>query len=203
MATAAQANATPWVVTPEALLPFRTSQQKRPEGDPPPLPYLLDQADQESGALDIELEVLLITPALKRKGLHTSSHFPIRGTCTGHQNQMIAHHTMGGCNLRPGDLFGSGTISAPESDGFGSILEATQGGTDPVYLASRRGAPLLGRRRRNSSPGSRQSHWVRLDRLRRMPGDDLARAIAYRPSSYSFAAESCDLFLNRSGVQVP
>src|SRR6266852_177988 len=59
----------PWVVTPEALLPFRTAQQQRPAGDPSPLPYLLDQADQESGALDIELEVLLITPALKQKGL--------------------------------------------------------------------------------------------------------------------------------------
>jgi fumarylacetoacetase len=49
---------------------------------------------------------------------------------------MIAHHTMGGCNLRPGDLFGTGTISAPGSDGFGSILETTQGGKNPVRLAS-------------------------------------------------------------------
>jgi len=50
--------------------------------------------------------------------------------------QMIAHHTLGGCNLRSGDLFGSGTISAPDSDGFGSILEATQGGAKPIRLAS-------------------------------------------------------------------
>jgi len=127
----------PWVVTPEALLPFRTAQQTRPAGDPSPLPYLLDQADQESGALDIELEVLLITPALKRKGLPPHR---LALSNTRHMywtpNQMIAHHTMGGCNLRPGDLFGTGTISAPDSDGFGSILETTQGGTNPILLAS-------------------------------------------------------------------
>jgi fumarylacetoacetase len=127
----------PWVVTPEALLPFRTSQQKRPAGDPSPLPYLLDQADQESGALDIDLEVLLITPALKQKGLPPHR---LALSNTRHMywtsNQMIAHHTMGGCNLRPGDLFGTGTISAPGSDGFGSILETTQGGKNPVRLAS-------------------------------------------------------------------
>jgi fumarylacetoacetase len=127
----------PWVITPEALLPFRTSQQKRPAGDPSPLPYLLDQADQESGALDIDLEVLLITPALKQKGLPPHR---LALSNTRHMywtsNQMIAHHTMGGCNLRPGDLFGTGTISAPGSDGFGSILETTQGGKNPVRLAS-------------------------------------------------------------------
>jgi fumarylacetoacetase len=127
----------PWVVTPEALLPFRTAQQQRPPGDPLPLPYLLDKSDQEEGALDLELEVLLITPALKRKGLPPHR---LAVSNTRHMywtpSQMITHHTMGGCNLRPGDLFGSGTISASESDGFGSILEATKGGTAPLRLAS-------------------------------------------------------------------
>jgi fumarylacetoacetase len=127
----------PWVVTPEALLPFRTAQQQRPPGDPLPLPYLLDKADQEEGALELELEVWLITPALKQKGLPPHR---LAVSNTRHMywtpGQMITHHTMGGCNLRPGDLFGSGTISASESDGFGSILEATKGGTDPVRLAS-------------------------------------------------------------------
>jgi fumarylacetoacetase len=127
----------PWVITPEALLPFRVAQQKRPAGDPTPLPYLLDQADQELGALDIELEVLLITRELKRKGLPPHR---LALSNTRHMywtpNQMIAHHTVGGCNLRSGDLFGSGTISAPEPGGFGSILETTQGGTNPVRLAS-------------------------------------------------------------------
>ena len=127
----------PWVVTPEALLPFRTAQQQRPPGDPLPLSYLLDKSDQEEGALDLELEVLLITPTLKQKGLPPHR---LAVSNTRHMywtpSQMITHHTMGGCNLRPGDLFGSGTISASESDGFGSILEATKGGTDPVRLAS-------------------------------------------------------------------
>jgi fumarylacetoacetase len=127
----------PWVVTPEALLPFQAAQQKRPEGDPAPLPYLLDETDQASGAFDIELEVLLITPALKRKGLPPHR---LALSNTRHMywspRQMIAHHTMGGCNLRSGDLFGSGTISAPDPDGFGSILEATQGGANPIRLAS-------------------------------------------------------------------
>jgi fumarylacetoacetase len=127
----------PWVITPEALLPFRTAQQQRPPGDPLPLPYLLDKADQEEGALELELEVWLITPALKQKGLPPHR---LAVSNTRHMywtpSQMITHHTMGGCNLRPGDLFGSGTISASESGGFGSILEATKGGTDPVRLAS-------------------------------------------------------------------
>ena len=83
----------PWVVTPEALAPFRAAQQTRPEGDPAPLPYLLDETDQASGAFDIELEVLLITPALSRKGLlHTGWHYPTRATCTG-PRPMVAHHT--------------------------------------------------------------------------------------------------------------
>ena len=93
----------PWVVTPEALLPFQAAQQKRPEGDPAPLPYLLDETDQASGAFDIELEVLLVTPALKRKGLPPHR---LALSNTRHMywspRQMIAHHTMGGCNLRCG-----------------------------------------------------------------------------------------------------
>jgi fumarylacetoacetase len=127
----------PWVITPEALLPFRIAQQTRPAGDPSPLPYLLDQSDQETGALDIELEVLVLTPALKRKGLppHRLARSNTRYMYWT-PSQMIAHHTMGGCNLRPGDLLGSGTISAPDSDGCGSILETTRGGTNPVRLAS-------------------------------------------------------------------
>jgi len=127
----------PWVVTPEALAPFRTAQPKRPAGDPSPLPYLLDQSDQETGALDIDLEVLLITPTLKRKGL-PPHRLALSNTRYMYwtPRQMIAHHTMGGCNLRPGDLLGSGTISAPDPDGFGSMLELTQGGTNAVRLAS-------------------------------------------------------------------
>ena len=127
----------PWVVTPEALAPFRALQSPRPDDDPAPLDYLLDPADQHNGALDIALEVLLITTDMRTKGLtphrlSTGNAKHLYWTVA----QMVAHHTSGGCNLRPGDLFGSGTISAPTPDGFGSLLEITRGGREPLTLAS-------------------------------------------------------------------
>jgi fumarylacetoacetase len=127
----------PWVVTPEALAPFRAPQPPRPEGDPAPLPYLQDKADQAEGALALELEVLLLTPGLKEKGLE-----PHRLSLSDARHmywtaaQMVAHHTCNGCNLQPGDLLGTGTISAPGEEGFGSLLETTQGGKRPIALAS-------------------------------------------------------------------
>jgi fumarylacetoacetase len=127
----------PWVVTPEALAPFRTSQAARPAGDPAPLPYLLDVADQETGALDIDLEVLLFTDGLRSKQL------PAHRLSAGNARhlywtvaQLVAHHASGGCNLRPGDVFGTGTISAPQDDGLGSLLEISAGGRQTVALAS-------------------------------------------------------------------
>lgn len=127
----------PWVVTPEALAPFRTAQHPRPEGDPRPLPYLWDDRDQREGALDLDLEVVLMTAGLREKGLPPHR---IARSSTRHMYwtvaQLIAHHTSNGCNLRPGDLFGSGTISAPEAAGFGSLLELTRAGQDPLHLES-------------------------------------------------------------------
>jgi fumarylacetoacetase len=125
----------PWVVSPEALAPFRTAQPARPEGDPVPLGYLLDEADQRTGALEIELEVLLLTERMRAAGspphrLSIGSTRHIYWTVA----QMVAHHTSNGCSLRPGDLLGSGTISAPERDGYGSLLEITRGGKEPVTL---------------------------------------------------------------------
>jgi fumarylacetoacetase len=127
----------PWVITPEALTPFRVSQPPRPEDDPAPLPYLLDEIDQREGALSLELEVLLLTPGLKKKGLppHRLSLSDARYMYWT-VAQMVAHHASNGCNLQPGDLLGSGTISAPGVEGFGSLLETTQGGKLPVRLAS-------------------------------------------------------------------
>ncbi|MBL28020.1 MAG: fumarylacetoacetase [Rhodospirillaceae bacterium] len=127
----------PWVVTPEALAPFRRAQAPRPDGDPKPLPYLWDDRDQREGALDLELEVLLLTPGLTEKGLPPhrvalSSTRYMYWTVA----QLVAHHSANGCNLQPGDLFGSGTISAPEATGFGSLLESTRGGQAPIRLAS-------------------------------------------------------------------
>src|SRR6476660_9281564 len=127
----------PWVITPEALAPFRAAQSPRPEGDPRPLPYLWDDRDQREGALDLDLEVFLTTAGLREKGL--PPHRIVRSS-TRHMYwtvaQLIAHHTSNGCNLQPGDLFGSGTISAPEATGFGSLLETTRAGQNPISLES-------------------------------------------------------------------
>jgi fumarylacetoacetase len=124
-----------WMITPEALAPFRTAQQPRPAGDPAPLPYLLDSADQAHGALALALEVSLLTPAM-RAG-NRPPH-PLGRSDARHlywtPAQMVAHHSAGGCHLRPGDLFGTGTISGPDAASCGSLLEASQGGTQPVIL---------------------------------------------------------------------
>ncbi|AYF87799.1 MULTISPECIES: fumarylacetoacetase [unclassified Pseudomonas] len=125
----------PWVVTAEALEPFRTAQPGRPEGDPQPLPYLLDEADQAKGAFDIELEVLILTAAMREQGLA-----PHRLALSNTQNmywtvaQMVAHHSVGGCKLQAGDLFGSGTLSGPQPEAFGSLLESTFGGKQAISL---------------------------------------------------------------------
>lgn len=127
----------PWVVTPEALAPFRTAQAPRPEGDPAPLSYLLDARDQAGGALDIELEALLLTEGLREKGL------PAHRLSAGSARhlywtvaQLVAHHSSGGCDLQPGDIFGTGTISGPDESALGSLLEISAGGRRPVTLAS-------------------------------------------------------------------
>jgi fumarylacetoacetase len=127
----------PWVVTAEALEPFRTAQAPRPAGDPQPLAYLLDADDQAHGALNIELEVLLLTPGLREQGLP-----PERLTLSNSQSmywtpaQLIAHHSVNGCQLQPGDLFGTGTLSGALPGQFGSLLEISQGGKQPISLAS-------------------------------------------------------------------
>jgi fumarylacetoacetase len=130
-----QTTISPWVITAEALAPFRRAQPPRPAGDPLPLPYLWDEIDQETGAFELELEVLLLTDRMRAAGMA-----PHRLSCGSASNmywtvaQMVAHHASGGCNLNPGDLLGTGTISAPDKDGFGSLLEITRGGSEPVML---------------------------------------------------------------------
>ena len=127
----------PWVVTAEALEPFRKAQPARPAGDPQPLPYLLDPRDQAAGGFDIELEVLLTTAAMREQNLA-----PHRLTLSNTQHmywtvaQMVAHHSVNGCQLQAGDLFGSGTLSGPQPGQFGSLLEITEGGKKPIELAS-------------------------------------------------------------------
>jgi fumarylacetoacetase len=124
----------PWVVTMEALEPFR-SAWARPEGDPQPLPYLDSAANRERGAVDITLEAWLQTERMRAAGepatrLMQSNFKDSYWTLA----QLVAHHSIGGCNLQTGDLFGSGTQSGPLPGQGGSLLELSQGGKQPLTL---------------------------------------------------------------------
>jgi fumarylacetoacetase len=126
----------PWIVTLEALAPFRVPF-KRPAGDPVPLPYLDAAANREHGALDIVLEVALQTEAMRKAGvapqrLMESNFRDSYWTLA----QLVAHHTVNGCNLQAGDLLGSGTQSGPEASQGGSLLELTLAGRQPLRLAN-------------------------------------------------------------------
>jgi fumarylacetoacetase len=127
----------PWIVTLEALAPFRTAQPPRPAGDPAPLPYLLDAADQREGAFDIALEALLLTETMRAKGLpphpmSASNATDLYWTLA----QLVAHHASGGCNLAAGDVFGTGTISGPTPEGYGSLMELSWDGSRTISLPS-------------------------------------------------------------------
>src|SRR5207247_7691049 len=123
----------PWGVTLEALAPFRCPAFAPPAGDPQPLPYLFDEADARAGGFSIEVEMYLRTPRspapvrLSRGNYNSSYWTPA---------QLIAHHSSNGCNLQPGDLVGSGTISGPAPDSAGSLLELTRGGKASLELPS-------------------------------------------------------------------
>jgi fumarylacetoacetase len=124
----------PWIVTREALEPFR-APFIRPVGDPQPLPYLDSPANRERGQIDIALQVLLQTDAMARQGLAPAelsrSNFRDAYWTVA---QMLAHHSSGGCNLRTGDLLGTGTQSGPLPGQGGSLLELSMGGKQPVTL---------------------------------------------------------------------
>lgn len=125
----------PWLVTLDALAPFRDAQLPRLDGDPQPLPHLLDAGDQASGGLDIDLTVAMTSEAMRRSGRDVQR---LGLTSARHMYwtpaQLIAHHSSNGCNLEPGDLLGTGTISAPTVDGYGSLMEITRGGKDAFAL---------------------------------------------------------------------
>jgi fumarylacetoacetase len=128
----------PWVVSSQALEPFRKAVPPRPRGDPQPLPYLDDPADRESGALAIQLEVTLTTEKMRSSGL--APHVLSRGSADAAMYwsaaQIVAHHSANGCNLQPGDLIGTGTLSTDSASGLGSLLEISQGGKQPIQLPS-------------------------------------------------------------------
>src|SRR6266536_926627 len=125
----------PWVVTREALAPFRTHAFTRAEGDPAPLPYLLDPGDQEYGGLDLRLEAFLSSARMREAGMAPAclSRGNFRGMYWT-MAQMLAHHASNGCNLRPGDLLASGTVSGPQKDARGCLLELTSRGNEPITL---------------------------------------------------------------------
>ncbi|MCZ2497536.1 fumarylacetoacetase [Xylophilus sp. Kf1] len=126
----------PWVVTLEALEPFRVPFT-RPEGDPQPLPYLDSAAVRDRGALNLQLEVWLQTERMRAEGQPhqrlTQSNFK---DTYWTMSQLLAHHTVNGCNLQPGDLMGSGTLSGEDPSQGGSMLELSMGGKQPLVLAN-------------------------------------------------------------------
>ena len=124
-----------WVVTMEALAPFRQAFKRAP-GRPQPLPYLDSARNRTAGALNIGLEVWLQTAAMKQQG--QPGHRLMRsnyGTAYWTLAQLVAHHTLSGCNLRTGDLLGTGTLSGPGPGQGGSMLELSSAGKQPIPLA--------------------------------------------------------------------
>lgn len=124
-----------WVVTPEALAPFRAPLAARADGDPEPLEYLSNLADKQRGGLDLTVEVWIRTSKMREAGdqevrISSGSTLDLYWTFA----QMLAHHASGGCNLRPGDLLGSGTISGPLDQSRGCLLELTRRGAEPLVL---------------------------------------------------------------------
>jgi fumarylacetoacetase len=127
----------PWIVTLEALAPFRRPFV-RGAGEPRPLPYLDSEDNRDHGAFDVQLEVWLQTAKMREAGQP--------GECISRSNfadaaywtvaQLVTHHTVNGCALRPGDLFGSGTLSGPKPEQAGSLLELTEGGKRPIALSN-------------------------------------------------------------------
>lgn len=125
----------PWVVTTDAVAPFRVPARARAGGEPSPLPYLADADDQRLGAIDLVLEVWLSSRRMREEGVG-----PTRVSRSRFRDmywtpaQLLAHHASNGCNLRPGDLLGSGTVSGAAPDARGCLLELTWRGTEPVRL---------------------------------------------------------------------
>lgn len=127
----------PWVVTPEALAPFRCAAFSRPPGDPRPLPHLYSPANEASGGIEVTVEVLLRSAEMRRTGLD-----PVRLSRGSFREmywtvaQMVTHQTSNGCNLRPGDLLASGTISGAADGAQGCLMELTRLGASPIELPS-------------------------------------------------------------------
>jgi fumarylacetoacetase len=124
----------PWIVTLDALAPFRSAAPDRAPGDPTPLPYLAQPADS-AAAIEVTVEAWLETAAMRRDRLppHRLSRASFRDMYWT-VGQMVAHHASNGCSLRAGDLMASGTVSGPEPGSLGCLLEITRRGAEPLRL---------------------------------------------------------------------
>jgi fumarylacetoacetase len=125
----------PWIVSLDALAPFRAPAFARAEDDPRPLPYLLDDENERAGGVAITLEVLLSTSRMRATGhpamrVSTGSFTTMYWTVA----QLLTHHASNGCNLQPGDLLASGTVSGATPESRGCLLERTWRGTEPLTL---------------------------------------------------------------------
>ena len=126
----------PWIVTTEALAPFRTSWT-RDENDPQPMPYLESAANREQGAFDIQMDVKIQT-----QKMCDENHQPTQVSASSFKHsywtvaQMVTHHTVNGCNFMPGDMLGSGTQSGPTHEEAGSLLELSRGGKEKITLSN-------------------------------------------------------------------
>lgn len=125
----------PWIITMDALAPYRVAQPDRPEGDPAPLPYLLDEVDQAEGAFGVTMEVHIRTANMR--AAEQAPHRLSSGSMTAMYwtiAQLVAHHSSNGCNLQSGDLLGTGTLSGAKGGSEGSLLELSAGGKEPIAL---------------------------------------------------------------------
>ena len=125
----------PWVITMDALEPFRRAPRPRAEGDPEPLPYLNSAEDQAEGAISMRMQALIASSRMRAEGmapapLSSADASDLYWTLA----QMLTHHASSGCALRPGDLVGSGTVSGPDQSTAGCLLEITSRGANPVRL---------------------------------------------------------------------
>jgi len=124
----------PWIVTTEALAPYRTPWH-REEGHPQPVSYLESDKNRAQGGFDVELEVLIETQQMR-----DNNQAPQRLSRSNFKHsywtvaQMLAHHSVGGCNMQAGDLLGSGTQSGPDISEAGALIELTSGGKNPITL---------------------------------------------------------------------
>ena len=120
----------------EALEPYRVPFT-RPESDPQPMAYLSSDYNSEKGAIDIQLAVFILTEEMESQGLEP---FQLSSSSFKHSYwtaaQMLTHHAVNGCNLKPGDLLGSGTQSGPTEEEAGSLLELSGAGKKPINLPS-------------------------------------------------------------------